>query len=114
MFLSGSATVGLVVTQLDGRQEGPCYTTCEFTTAPFDYSRGVIEHDRVDFGFSYDARGGAGVSWRVWKLRVTGEAGAFHTNQYSQPHEVEAGSPVATETSGYWSYFGKATATIIF
>ena len=36
VFLSGSATVGLVVTQLDGRQEGPCYTTCEFTTAPFD------------------------------------------------------------------------------
>jgi len=114
-FVNGSAALGFVVSKLSGRQEGACLSVCQISTAPFDLTRGVVRHKNSDVNFSYDARVGAGATIRFWLARVTAEVGAFHSNRYATPFEPgNDGGAVESRADGYWGYFGKATATLIF
>ena len=111
-FLSGSLSPMLAFSSIKGQMSGPCLSACSTSGLPTQ-TPGVSKLDASDINFAYDTRLEAGVSLYLWYVRLTGQVGAFASNQFTMPREGD-GKRYETMLAKQWGYYGRATLTVSF
>ena len=106
-FINGSFTPGVAFGDLEAVQNAPCQTpVCNLSTI---WTRDTIyrQDDRV--AFAYNVRAGGGLSWRPWKLRLTGQGGYRHGMTHYEARKKLGGEPVRLKmgtSGGFWANLG--------
>ncbi len=111
VFTTGEVGLFAKYSTLKGKQKAPCLTTCDLVGGDFTPGRRKLDID--DWKFAYDARMGAGVSVRLFVLRLTAHGGGTRKGGWTSPRET-ASDGTDLGKSGGWGYFANANATLIF
>jgi hypothetical protein len=112
LFVNGSFTPYIGFADLEGWSTAPCLAYCDLSAR--NLAAGTVHVKRTRTFFSYDVQAGGGISFDIWKLRITGEGGGEEFSGWVRPQPTRAGEKIDLKRSGGWGWYGTVSAMLAF